>query len=354
MCVVTARPSGRPSKGAVDVCDVRLVQVVGIAADGGDVLALGGIVDVREAGVVELQVGTPQGGQALHLVGVRRRQVGPELVQVGVHRAVDRRVAAAVVHHARRGDGQLGHRAGGRVAQERERLTEDGVLDPHPSVDAHRRRGVVVFALLVAEAHMDALALDLAHAAELIDEVHVPRRAPELAVGGALQADVALEGDRIADRVVLDRAQLGRIDAPRLVVGAGAPDPLGPEQAADVVGAKRWARARGHARRIVSRRTRAAGRYVRGRELQPRSAGTSPRATSPRPSSQALRMRPIRGSGRSPRASSATCTRSSRTSARPSRSGSRRSTSSPAPATRRPRRGRSSSCSPTSSASRCW
>ena len=94
---------------------------------------------------------------------------------------------------------------------------------------------------------MDALPLDLAHAAELIDEVHVPRRAPKLAVGGALQADVALEGDRIADRVVLDGTQLSRVDAARLVVGPGSPHSLGPQQAADVVGAKRRAGAQGHA-----------------------------------------------------------------------------------------------------------
>ena len=56
----------------------------------------------------------------------------------------------------------FGVRARGRVAQERERVAEDRVLDPHPAVDAHRRRREVVLALLVAELHVDALALDLA------------------------------------------------------------------------------------------------------------------------------------------------------------------------------------------------
>ena len=41
---------------AVDVPDVLLVQVLGVAADRLDVLALGRVVDVGEARVVELQV----------------------------------------------------------------------------------------------------------------------------------------------------------------------------------------------------------------------------------------------------------------------------------------------------------
>ena len=44
----------------------------------------------------------------------------------------------------------------------------------------------------------------LLDAAELVDEVHVPGRAAELAVGGRAQADVLLQLDRVADRVVLD------------------------------------------------------------------------------------------------------------------------------------------------------
>src|SRR6266508_2538583 len=45
-------------------------------------------------------------------------------------------------------------------------------------------------------------------AAEPVDEVHETGGAAELAVGGGLQADVALHRVHLADRVVLDPAQL--------------------------------------------------------------------------------------------------------------------------------------------------
>jgi hypothetical protein len=45
----------------VDVADVGLVLVLGVAAELGDVLALLGVVEVGEARVVELQVGAARG-----------------------------------------------------------------------------------------------------------------------------------------------------------------------------------------------------------------------------------------------------------------------------------------------------
>ena len=77
-------------------------------------------------------------------------------------------------------------------------------------------RRVVVLALLVAEVHVQALALDLPDPAERVDEVHVPRRAAELAVGDGPQPDVALQLDHVADRVVLARAQRVASIAPAL------------------------------------------------------------------------------------------------------------------------------------------
>ena len=50
-------------------------------------------------------------------------------------------------------------------------------------------------------------------AAELVDEVHVPRGAAELAVGGRLQPDLLLLAHDVADRLVLDAAQLVGVDA---------------------------------------------------------------------------------------------------------------------------------------------
>src|SRR4029450_228356 len=75
------------------------------------------VVEVGEAGVVELQVGAPELGNGRDLLRVRGAQVVPELVHVGIDIRIERRRPAAVVHHARRRDRQLrrrGRRHGGR------------------------------------------------------------------------------------------------------------------------------------------------------------------------------------------------------------------------------------------------
>ena len=66
----------------------------------------------------------------------------------------------------------------------------------------------------------------------------MPRGAAELAVGGVLEAGVALLRDDLADRVVLDGAQLGVVDRAGLVVGARLAEALGAQEAADVVAAE--------------------------------------------------------------------------------------------------------------------
>ena len=87
----------------------------------------------------------------------------------------------------------------------------------------------------------------LAHAAELVDEVHVPRRPAELAVGGRLQADVLLHAHDVADGVVLDGPQLvGATADRRRARSRASQQALGAQQAADVIGAERRTRDRGH------------------------------------------------------------------------------------------------------------
>src|SRR4051795_1697749 len=81
----------------VDVADVELVLVLGVAAETRDHLALLGVVEVGEARVVELQVRAPAVRERADLGGVRARQVAPEAVHVGVDVLVDRGAPAAVV-----------------------------------------------------------------------------------------------------------------------------------------------------------------------------------------------------------------------------------------------------------------
>jgi hypothetical protein len=124
------------------------------------------------------------------------------------------------------------------LAQVAEVVAEDGLPHADLAVDLQGRRGEVDPALSVAEVHHEVVA-GAADPVQRVDEVHVPRGAAELAVGGGLQPDVLLHPDDVADRVVLGRAQLRVVDAPIGVVGAGAQQPLWAEQAPDVVGAER-------------------------------------------------------------------------------------------------------------------
>jgi hypothetical protein len=132
------------------------------------------------------------------------RQVIPEQLDVRVDVAVDGRVTAAVVDHARRRDRQLRRLPGvGVVTQERERVGEDR-LRQRDLADLHRgRRVVVLVAGRVTELDVQALALDLLDAAQRVDEVHVPRGAPQFPVGHGLQAGDALPLDHRRDRGVL-------------------------------------------------------------------------------------------------------------------------------------------------------
>ena len=182
MCVVTAHALGPVRERLVDVADVLDVLALGVAADRGDVLALVRVVHVREARVVELEIRAAELAEPPHLVPVRGRQVGPEPVQVGIDGRVDRRLAAAVVDHARRRDRQLRLVARHRLLEEAEVVAEDRLRDAELAVDVQRRGRELDVALLVVEVDGDVAGL-LRDPVELVDEVHVPGRPAELAVG---------------------------------------------------------------------------------------------------------------------------------------------------------------------------
>jgi hypothetical protein len=63
--------------------------------------------------------------------------------------------------------------------------------------------------------------------------------APVLAVGDALQAEILLEADDVADRAVLDLAQLRARDLALALALARVEQLLGAQEAADVIGAER-------------------------------------------------------------------------------------------------------------------
>src|ERR1035441_6622309 len=126
-----------------------------VTAERGDQLALARVVEVCKAGVVELQIRAPETPQAPHLLSVRGGEVIPEPGQVRVHRLVDRRASAAVVHHARRRDRELWYDAVADVVlQEAKVVGEDGLAESHAFVDTQCRGGEIERAAIVEELHM--------------------------------------------------------------------------------------------------------------------------------------------------------------------------------------------------------
>ena len=79
---------------------------------------------------------------------------------------------------------------------------EDRLLDPHRAVDDESGRGEVEVAVGVVEVHLDLL-VGTADALDLVDEVHVPRRTTELAVGHRLEPGILLQAYDVRDRGVL-------------------------------------------------------------------------------------------------------------------------------------------------------
>jgi hypothetical protein len=77
-------------------------------------------------------------------------------------------------------------------------------------------------------------------AVELREEIVMPPRAAELAVGHRLQADRFLLGDELLDLGVLDGLQLSRRDLASEAFGACFFHWLATEKAADLVGSEGW------------------------------------------------------------------------------------------------------------------
>jgi len=86
---------------------------------------------------------------------------------------------------------------------------------------------------------------------ELLEEVDVKIRAAELSIGNPLQSDILLQANDCGDGAILDRAQRLRRDRAGLVRGARLAQLRRPQQAADMIGAERWAGARRDDRRFA-------------------------------------------------------------------------------------------------------
>ncbi len=191
--------------------DVLDVLALWIAADGADVLALTRVVHVREARVVELEIGAPELPEPAYLLGVRSGQIRPELADVGIDRRVDRGRTAAVVDHARRRDRQLGDVRRDCLPEEPEIVAEDRLGDPELPADVQRCRCPLDVSVFIVERDRE-LPRALGDTVERVDEVHVPGSAPELAVRGEPEPDLLLHADDLANGSVLGLTKLGCVD----------------------------------------------------------------------------------------------------------------------------------------------
>ena len=203
--------SGRPAIDRVHRVAVPDHELVGILAAGDHLLAEVGVAQVGEADVVHLEVAATGGVERVDLGAVGGDEVVPELVEVGVHVAVDHLRTAHQVRHARPRDRDLRDRLRRRIGEEREVVDEDRLVEVDLADDDRDRR-----ALTLAREVLRSLALGGADPAERGEEVEVPPVATELAVGDGWQADRLLLGHHFRDRFVLDRAQLlGAAACPR-------------------------------------------------------------------------------------------------------------------------------------------
>ena len=201
------------------------------------VVALLRIVEIRKARVVELQIGAAALAELRDLARIDGGEITPEIFHAWIDRLVDGGTPTAVVHHAGRRNRELRRAALHHRFQEIEVIAEDAAVERQLAFHLEARGREVHIALVAVKMHGDVL-LNLAHTADLVQKVHVPRRAAEFAVGDALQAQLFLHTNDVANRGVFGLAQAGGIEPPCLVLRARAGELGRPQQAADMVGAE--------------------------------------------------------------------------------------------------------------------
>src|SRR5262249_35316117 len=97
---------------------------------------------------------------------------------------------------------------------------EDRPIERQLARDVERDGREDDFALFVAKPRLLPLLADR-DAANLVEEIHVPRAAAELAVGDTLEADVLLQFHRLTNRSIFHHAPLLGRDPPASVIRAG-------------------------------------------------------------------------------------------------------------------------------------
>src|SRR5215469_11887294 len=79
---------------------ISQMLTLAVAAQLCNVLSLFWIVEIREAGIVELQIGAAELSECIQLGSVSLREIMPELFHIRINRRINRRAASPIMHHA--------------------------------------------------------------------------------------------------------------------------------------------------------------------------------------------------------------------------------------------------------------
>src|SRR5579864_1599360 len=217
----------------VDELAVERAERVRIVAAILHLLAIFRIAQHGDEDFVELQVAAAGVGEGAHGFFVGLAEIGEHRVEPGIDRLVDRRADRAAVQRRRRRDRYLRGTPGVR-------LDELEMLDHRMAGEADFAGDLGAFVARPRAGKRDAGLHDgLLDAVEAPEEIEMPPRAAEFAVGDRLQAGRFLLPDGVLDLAVLHCFQLVRRD---LALGAALARRFqrrGPQQAADVIGAER-------------------------------------------------------------------------------------------------------------------
>src|SRR5262249_8154745 len=155
-----------------------------------------GVAEICQVRVVELNVSAACRSEPLELFAIASSDVVVEGLEIGIGLTADGSTATAKVEHGWRRDCYLWHALCDRL--EKLKICElDRVRMLELRADVHHRRREVHVAASTTEARLDAAArLD---AFQLLEKIDVKVGAPELPIGDALQTEVLLETDDVAD-----------------------------------------------------------------------------------------------------------------------------------------------------------
>src|SRR3984957_15408252 len=222
----------------VDQLAVKPDERVGIVAARDRALANGGIAEIGQIGVVELQVAAAARGEIRDLGAISGAKVFVEVLQPGIDAGADRFAAAAEMQHRGRGNADFCRTRGDAFEKVEIRALNRSDM-PDLALDMHRRRLETDLRPIVLAELGDELAIMGTDAFEPFEEIDVEIGAAEFAVRYPLQPCPLLTLDHLPYAFNLNASQIGRAQIPGEEFLPRLQQMARPQEAPDMVGAKR-------------------------------------------------------------------------------------------------------------------